>query len=282
MIHNNPYASRFAGDRNRIAFIAQDGEVKTTGDMKAHEKVASWSTLEKIYYNGTFFMGIKNGGGFIHSDGWGWKPSQKYKAPDWTDLRSLSLNEDHMAGVTLKGSVLSTMFSVDWSEVEQVVVGGIMKGSHFIAGLRNDGRIIAEGHSDAKGLIELIGEWTSVACISAIHDGIAAIFEDGTARFACLSYSGQGKQTFSNAGECVLPWKQVNQIYGNVLGIYVLTNDGCIYEAPRKGQVNDEPALGSDYLAISNGIALKKSGEIESLSGLPLQFSEAKTLLVGV
>jgi len=281
----NMYQYRFAGSQGAVAWLTPEGSVRFVmgpfgqydpewsrkAKARAFDMINSWKDVERLYYRHGVFAALFHDGtveicAYISNQ-------SDYLHQEWKDIANISLG-DHLIGLQRDGKVVATgfMLSPEWYGIASVVAGGSgMAHSRFVAGLRYDGTILAEGEKDTVQLLDSIRSWTGVTYIAAINSGIAAIREDGTAICAYLTYSGAGLQTSVSTSSYVLPFQDLCQISGEESGagtIYGLTSDGALLASSTDYRKRGEAVEhGQGFTAINNWLALKKDGEIIPLSG---------------
>ena len=185
-----------SGEGINIAGLKKDGTVIfTTGQFP---NAAVWTNIVDIAMGEYFVAGLTEDGtvlldisdliveGYFEDDG----------VSEWRNIQDISIGGNVLAGITEDGKVklfsgltdISFLVS-DWSNIISVAVG--KNSSSIIAGLREDGTVVAVDLYESDTEKYSIDSWQDIVAISVGKDHIVGLKSDGSVLCTWPNVNGQ-------------------------------------------------------------------------------------------
>ena len=215
------------------AFLRTDGTVgataiKFTAGVEPYEygqsDVSGWSGIIQIEAGWVHTVGLRKDGSVVAAG------DNKYgqcNVQDWRDVVEIAAGAWNTAALTKDGRVLVTgddthgPWNIPW---ENEHITHIAVGRDLVAGLREDGTVIAAGRNEQNQLD--VSGWRNIVAIAAGDYHVIGLREDGTV--VTTSFS-QGKNACGQ--DKTGGWRDIIAVYGGARSTVGLCADGTLLVA---------------------------------------------------
>lgn len=163
---------------NVSAGLKKDGTVVLAGDTEGLSDISAWKQVTALSLGDGYIAGLLSDGHTLLAGG---KTVNQETVNGWENMACLAAGDETLFGKKEDGSIVRTSYSYGTAAKEEFLdLKKAAAGGGFLAGLKNDGTVVAWGVSGADPGLSETKEWTDIADIAANAQAVLGVKEDGS------------------------------------------------------------------------------------------------------